>query len=224
MSFKENCGIHFFIDYENVGNSGLEGVQYLENADMVSIFYSKSCEGIQKKYIENIVKRAGNFEAIRLKEVRKNGLDFYIAISIGGVIMELPEAKVAIIAKDGGYYSILDYCNEYTDRRNITCLSSSIENAILTLDEKSERKKEIENSRRRLSIGEQYEVYRDRKNLYDNISSKLYGSEYIGEMDRVFGIVTANPSLKGLYLEALREFGVKKGQGIYRIIKGAIEE
>ena len=52
MSFKENCGIHFFIDYENVGNSGLEGVQYLENADMVSIFYSKSCEGIQKKYIE----------------------------------------------------------------------------------------------------------------------------------------------------------------------------
>ena len=71
--------MYFLIDYENVNYAGLEGTEFLEKGDTVSIFFSGVSDKIVAYRMKDIERSGCNFEICKLRNVRKNALDFYIA-------------------------------------------------------------------------------------------------------------------------------------------------
>lgn len=77
--------IHFMVDLENTGSRGLQGVEYLESDDRITIFYSQSCLKIERGKLQQIAEAGSKLNICRLQNVGKNALDFYIASRIGEV-------------------------------------------------------------------------------------------------------------------------------------------
>ena len=71
--------IYFLADYENVDYAGLERTEFLEEVGNNFFFYSDKCEKIMSYRMKGIEQSGCTFERCKLKNVRKNGLDFYIA-------------------------------------------------------------------------------------------------------------------------------------------------
>ncbi|MCC8066456.1 MAG: PIN domain-containing protein [Clostridiales bacterium] len=68
--------LQFLVDYENVREAGLDGLEYLCDTDAVTIFYSAACEKISRRSMDFILQSRCRFQAVRLKRTGKNALDF----------------------------------------------------------------------------------------------------------------------------------------------------
>ena len=71
--------MYFLIDYENVNYAGLKGTEFLEKGDTISFFFSEKCDKIVGYRMMDIANSCCVFEICKLKNVRKNALDFYMA-------------------------------------------------------------------------------------------------------------------------------------------------
>ena len=81
---QKNKGIIFLIDFENVHNTGLDGVKYLENNDSIIFFVSEpSAIKARREYLDIISNSGAEMEFRKLVKTGKNGLDFYIATELG---------------------------------------------------------------------------------------------------------------------------------------------
>ena len=211
--------MHILIDYENVSNPGLEGAQYLTKNDYVTVFYSSSSENIQQGYFQALTENSGSFDLVKLKQIRKNGLDFYIAIRVGEILQKYPGEKILIVSQDQGYYAILDYCSCYADIDERIRFATSIETGIVLLDGETSRRQTIMDARKSMNLETGYEKYQEKKALYERISAAIAGTPYADEIDRIFGLVRSKETPKALYTASLHTFGVKRGQEVYRLIK-----
>lgn len=211
--------VHILVDYENVNNDGLIGAQYLDRDDRVTVFYSDTNTTIQKGFFNDLVQRAGSFDMVKLKQVRRNGLDFYIATRIGQLLETNPYEKILIISKDQGYLAVTDYCEKYAGMRDGIQLAETIEAGILVIDGDTERRRKILDSRSVVSLESEYALYNERNALYRQIAGLLANTPYMDDIDQIFGIMEYSPTLKEKYAATLHAFGIKRGQEIYRIMK-----
>ena len=77
--------MYFLIDFENVGNEGLRGAQYLLKEDAMTIFFSQACEQIGQGCLRQIMDSFCRLDICKLKKTGKNALDFYIAAKTGEI-------------------------------------------------------------------------------------------------------------------------------------------
>ena len=75
--------MHFLIDFENTGNNGFTGTEYLDKNDEVTIFYSNMAKNIENGIVKKLNNADCRINTCRLWEQGKNGLDFYIASKTG---------------------------------------------------------------------------------------------------------------------------------------------
>ena len=73
--------MYFLVDFENVRSGGLRGVDYLDNSDYLTIFFSNAAHSCENRYLEDIERSGCHFDTCKLKNTGKNGLDF----SVGGL-------------------------------------------------------------------------------------------------------------------------------------------
>lgn len=143
------------LDYENVSTSdGLKGVEYLNENDMLIIFYSQCCEKIRAEYIHMIEKSQCDFRTYKLARTGKNALDFYIAVECGVLGMQ-GKKQISIISKDKGLSAVSDFFRIQEALDGVTvCVASDVENAIVALNapEDETRMKLIKEKTRTLSI------------------------------------------------------------------------
>ena len=210
------------IDYENVEDKGLVGSEYLSKDDDVVLFYSKDAPNIEKGYIEDFKKRANSFDIVKLRTVRKNGLDFYIAVRVGQILNENPETKVLIVSKDTGFNAIKEYCESYTDMKNSVVIRHDIETGIAVLDGDTDRSLRIQNNRKRVSIETEYAVYKTQREIADVIKGRLLGTGFEGEFDNIIRLIDHTRTPQERYLTTLKNFGRARGRLIYQIIKEAV--
>ena len=211
--------MHILIDYENVNNTGLEGSQYLSQEDNVLLFYSGICVNTQQGHFNNMTQKTESFEMIKLKQKRKNGIDFYIAIKVGEIIKEHPEDKILIVSKDQGYLAIYDYCQEYVGMKDRIRGEESIETGIVMLDGDTKRRKQILDSRVSVNIETEYALYKERNAMYEQIAELLSDTPYMDDIEQIFGIMKYAATPKDTYTATLHAFGLKRGRKIYRIMK-----
>jgi len=211
--------IHFLIDYENVGNFGLEGAEYLTKDDYVTVFYSKERYKIQQGYFDVLSNNTGFFDLVRLVQNRKNGLDFYIATCVGEIVQKYPGEKILIISKDQGFHAIVEYCGAYKGMCGDIKFAPSIEIGIVMLDGATDRRNSIIERRRTTNIEDQYTKYVTKKTFYDKLSRLLSNTPYINELERVFELAVTMDTPKKLYTSVVRTFGTKRGREIYRLLK-----
>ncbi|WP_022765274.1 PIN domain-containing protein [Butyrivibrio sp. XPD2006] len=98
----------FFIDFENVHKSGLEGIETLSRFDRVFLFYSDAAESID---IDQIVSCKARIKFVKAVNGQPNALDFQL---VGFLFRKLRRGrKYFIISKDKGYTSIMGLAKEY---------------------------------------------------------------------------------------------------------------
>ncbi len=85
-----------------------------------------------------------NLEICKLKNIRKNALDFYIASKVGEILATDRNAKIAIVSADNGFASVLDYWQPRLTAHNQLVRSRTIAKAISFVCGEDVRKKLID--------------------------------------------------------------------------------
>lgn len=124
----------FYVDYENVHNEGMDGIDYLNEQDIMYIFYSQAAPNIKKYYLQVVNSNNINVELRKLKNIHKNGIDFYIASQLGADT-ERYNDDFSIISNDKGYEAVREYWTNASPHKYSIFLSDSIKNAIAQMDD-----------------------------------------------------------------------------------------
>ncbi len=103
----------YLIDYENVSNNGLKGVELLEDNDRIIIFYSKNAGNISMKTHKNLEITKAEKEYIEVNVASKNALDFQLSTYLGALTKEFPDDHFAIVSKDKGYKAVVDFWKKH---------------------------------------------------------------------------------------------------------------
>lgn len=138
--------MYFLVDFENVRSGGLRGVDYLEESDYLTIFFSNAAHSCENRYLEEIEKSGCYFDTCKLKNPGKNGLDFYIATRVGEFYGTGHKDRVAIISKDQGYKAVRDYWDERLPADHKIIISPSVERSLIASNDNSDRVKRLEKS------------------------------------------------------------------------------
>ena len=102
-----------FVDFENVHNSGLTGLENLTDNETVYLFYSKNTPHLPMDIVAKISKSKADIELIE-SGVGKNAMDFIIASYLGYQINEYDnKVKYYILSKDKGYKPIIDFWEDW---------------------------------------------------------------------------------------------------------------
>ena len=108
---RENRKTHCFIDYENVHESGFEGVEALSDGDSVTIFISSVSHKISLVVLETLLRKKCELNIIHTIGTGKNNLDFQLIAEVGYQIgrhtYESKSIQFAIISKDRGYENVV---------------------------------------------------------------------------------------------------------------------
>ncbi|MCD8014393.1 MAG: PIN domain-containing protein [Lachnospiraceae bacterium] len=213
--------LQFLIDYENVRETGLDGVEHLYNTDTITIFYSAVCEKISQKSMDFILHSGCRFQAVRLKRTGKNALDFYIVSMVGALFGAGFSGKVVVVSKDKGYAAMKDYWMSHGISSERILLKATVKEGILASNENSIRRKLISAGTSQLSIEKEYAKYQERARLKKKIEALFANTEYEDEVAKIFELTETEKKPKDLYLGSLKRFGRTDGTRIYRFLKQA---
>ena len=131
--------MYFLVDFENVRSDGLRGVDYLEESDYLTIFFSNAAHSCENRYLEYIERSRCHFNTCKLKKAGKNALDFYIASRVGEFYGTGHTERIAIISKDQGYKAVRDYWNARLPSNNKIIISPSVEKSLISSNENSDK-------------------------------------------------------------------------------------
>ena len=209
------------IDYENVKNSGMEGVKFLNESDHVYIFYSQAFPNMKKKYSEVLYASRCSIEIIKLHRKGKNGLDFYIATKLGELLGQGEKGLFAIVSKDKGFQAVVDYwMYVYPTRIADVRLVDDIENAIVK-EGGSERARIIREEASSIALETAYAVREKEIELEEKMAALMAEAgieEPISEKP-LKEFLEKEESGKVLYLGLLKTYGRENGLKLYRAAK-----
>lgn len=217
------------VDYENVWfTAGLKGVEYLNETDILYIFYSSSCANIRKEYMSLIEESGCDFRICKLAKTGKNALDFYIA-SECGALSQNGIHQICIISNDKGFGAVVDYFSmKYKDSRDkVTVVTASnVENALSSLnaDTDKERRRRIAGNTVMLDMSAEHARYIEHTLFKRKIKETLLGTRFEGMETQILQYVEDCNGVepRQLYTGSLHNFGRRDGIEIYRMLKKAI--
>ncbi len=99
----------FLVDYENVHEAGLEGIDLLTDADKVIIFHGPIKETVDLSIVKSIVKSKAEFDFIGTKRTADNYLDFQLSTYLGYWINQYSKAEFYIVSNDADYDAVIDF-------------------------------------------------------------------------------------------------------------------
>lgn len=211
--------MYFLIDYENVNYAGLEGTEFLEKGDTVSIFFSGGSDKIIAYRMKDIERSGCNFEICKLLNARKNALDFYIASKVGEIFAINKDAKVAIISMDKDYRSVLDYWSPRLSVQNQLVCCKTMAKAISQVNGEGVRKKLVNEKMKILDLQTEYGKYEELHKIVNSVRDMFAGTDYENLIQQIVDVVLLSDQPRVLYLNSLKSFGRKAGTEVYRKIK-----
>lgn len=99
----------FLIDYENVKNAGLTGIDKLSAEDRAVIFYSPNADTISFEMHRTLMQSSCSIEFFKIKRGGKNFLDFQLSTYLGYAMREGIYENAVIISRDQGFDSLTDF-------------------------------------------------------------------------------------------------------------------
>lgn len=105
---------NFYVDYENVTTSGLNGIEKLSEQDNLTILYSDRANSVPMTLIEMFRNSKCKIDFIRMEKTAPNYLDFHLVCEVASFLAENPNASVCIVSHDKGYIS----CRDYFSKKN----------------------------------------------------------------------------------------------------------
>lgn len=145
----------FYVDFENVKDTGLNGIAKLSKEDVVRVYYSEDANKITFGTHRRIIESPAKFEYSRMRKDLagvKNALDVILMSDMSDRIVEEKNAEFYIVSEDGDYDKyIAEKIKHKISIRRISevCQASQnplqpklAENAVNKSEEEARKKKE----------------------------------------------------------------------------------
>ncbi len=102
---------YYFVDFENVGSEGLEGVNKLDAEDVLFVFYSRNADKITFEVHIQLNESKAKIQYCKVETAHKNALDFQLASYLGYIIKENYEKQCSyfIVSKDTGFSCLVPF-------------------------------------------------------------------------------------------------------------------
>lgn len=214
--------ICFMIDLENTGSVGLRGVEYLCPEDYVIIFFSGSSKTIGYGALQKIFASGCKLDICKLANPGKNALDFYIACKTGELFGGGYPGDIAIVSKDKHFQAIRDYWMHCAHPNRHVVVRPNIEQSIVSLNERSNRRACIQRSLLAVSLEDEYARFMNEQQLKQRIKQLFSEPEYAERLEAMTSIVMEHGmSGRGTYLSLLKQFGRKNGLELYHKLKAS---
>ncbi len=212
--------MYFLIDFENVGNEGLRGAQYLLKEDAMTIFFSQACEQIGQGCLRQIMDSFCRLDICKLKKTGKNALDFYIAAKTGEIFGSGYPGKAAIVSRDQGFAAVRDYWNSRRKPSRQVILGSNLEQCILSANENHIRTTQLREELKPVRLETEFARYEERAKIREILKQAFEDTAYEEKLGRIQEVFERQSDKKVLYLDSVKTFGKKDGLEIYRKIRG----
>ena len=210
------------VDFENTRSRGLQGAEYLQPDDSVTIFYSQVCMKIEQKRFCQLQESGCGFRICKLQKSGKNALDFYIASRIGEMYGQGYTGMTAIVSKDAGFRAIKEYWKNCADVSRDIILRPDIEQCIFSSGENSFRQRQISLGKHEVGLEEEYKKYAEQQRIRKGLEDSFANTDYEGLIEQIMNMIDSPKSLKILYLDSVMQFGKRDGLNIYHKVKQII--
>ena len=121
----------FYIDYENVHEKGMKGIEKLGKTDTVCLLYSETAQSLTIDTMAGLTASGVNILYFKCMNTGKNYLDFQLSTVCGLMAGRGEDTDFVIVSEDKGFASLVDFWNGQTYfGRTYTCRQqSAIEDA-----------------------------------------------------------------------------------------------
>ena len=211
--------IHFMIDFENTKSRGMQGAEYLQADDSVTIFYSQACMKIEQGRLRQLKEAGCGFKLCKLQKSGKNALDFYIASHIGEIYGQGYTGMTAIVSNDAGFQAVKEYWKSCVSVPRNIILRPTIGQCIFSSGENSLRQRRISLEKKEVHLEEEYKKYAEHQRIYKALEDSFANTDYEDLIEQIMGVIDTSKPLKLLYLDSVKQFGKKDGLSIYHRIK-----
>lgn len=215
--------MYFAIDYENVGNNGMKGSEYLSEGDIVELFFSDAGPTISQGIFENMENAKCRLLICKLQNQRKNALDFYIATRLGEMIGGGYQESIAIISNDKGFKAVQEYWRECSEPKRRILLAGTITEGIIAANRADERTRMLRHQEKIVNIEVEYARYEEARRIRKLLEEQFHDTEYAAHLEKIEEVYKHRDNKKVLYLDSLKCFGRKDGVQIYNRMKQIIE-
>lgn len=216
------------MDLENVHATGFRGYEYLEPEDTLVLFYSKAYCKVPGIFLTVIENSGCNVQGIKLQEIGKNALDFYLVSHVGRLIEgDKGVNEIAIISKDKGYQALKDYYDKYLERDLHIIFAPDIQQSIFEMhgEEGARRRKGMNMTKACGDLDtfiEQCSKRKIKKEKFQICSEEPVEMVTLDKRERLSSLI-ADSSLTAsqLYHKILHIYGIPEGTKVYRRVKTA---
>lgn len=101
----------YLVDYENVNQKGINGINQLKltENDSVIIYYSNNANSLTFELHKELMRSSAKIEYRKITNEGKNALDFILVCDLGGFVALKPEENYYIVSKDNDYDNVIKY-------------------------------------------------------------------------------------------------------------------
>lgn len=135
IELKGEQAMWYMIDYENVHEEGLYGMEMLKKDDRIFVFYNMGDkENVENGKLREAAEKGISFQNIVLYKRGKNALDFYISSKIGEICGQGIHQDIAVISGDKGFQALCEYWMYVADIRKRIILRNTIYHALFDFE------------------------------------------------------------------------------------------
>ena len=104
----------YYIDYENVHEKGLKGLDGLSGKDTVCLLYSETAQSLTIDTMAGLTASGVNILYFKCMNTGKNYLDFQLSTVCGLMAGRKEDTDFVIVSEDKGFASLVDFWNGQT--------------------------------------------------------------------------------------------------------------
>ncbi len=199
----------FLIDFENVSDNALAGIENLDNSNRLIVFYSQQAGKISINTHLLLEKSDVIKEYIPVKSGGKNALDFQLSTYLGYLVQQNKDEHFVIVSKDTGF----DYVCSFWKERNI-----KIQRAVNVKLEKSQKSKQTTQPKPTTPPKQTPQP----NTISPELKSCLKNANV--DIQKVASIINKYKTKQGINNALVKEFGSTKTGEIYKEIKSFLKE
>ncbi len=210
----------YLVDFENVSNVGLSGIENLAKDDVVIIFYSKNANSLSFDNHKKLELTKAKKEYIEIEQSGKNALDFQLATYLGALVTKYPKGEFVIVSKDQGFASVV----KFWKNKNITIQMFNLISGKSTILIEDKNETPLLNSKNK--INKKIQI---RKNTTKKSNSKLLSEvkEYLkthkDKATQIANIIETNDTKQKINNALVKEYDSQIAGEIYKQIKPLIK-
>ncbi len=104
----------YLIDYENVHEKGLTGIEQLKSTDVLCLLYSDAAQSLTIDTMQLLTKSGAEVQYFKCLGSGKNYLDFQLSTVLGLMAGSRGDNEFVIISGDKGFQSLVDFWDGQT--------------------------------------------------------------------------------------------------------------